>query len=91
MKKNKTISFSRVDNAKFFKTLKAKVPIIGVGGINSRISAYEKIKAGASLLQLYTGLVYKGPFVVRDIKSSIPCKIFCLKEIIIDRPFNTFV
>ena len=56
---------------KFFKTLKAKVPIIGVGGINSGISAYEKIRAGASLLQLYTGLVYKGPFVVRAIKQEL--------------------
>ncbi len=56
---------------KFFKRIKAKVPIIGVGGIDSGISAYEKIKAGASLLQLYTGLVYKGPFVVSAIKQEL--------------------
>jgi dihydroorotate dehydrogenase len=56
---------------KFFKTLKGKVPIIGVGGIDSGASAYEKIRAGASLLQLYTGLVYKGPFVVTAIKQEL--------------------
>jgi dihydroorotate dehydrogenase len=55
---------------KFFKTIKGKVPIIGVGGIDSGASAYEKIRAGASLLQLYTGLVYKGPFVVTAIKQE---------------------
>ena len=56
---------------KFFKTIKGKVPIIGVGGIDSGASAYEKIRAGASLLQLYTGLVYKGPFVVTAIKQEL--------------------
>ncbi|MSP06220.1 MAG: quinone-dependent dihydroorotate dehydrogenase [Candidatus Fonsibacter sp.] len=56
---------------KFFKIVKRKVPIIGVGGIDSGISAYEKIRAGASLLQLYTGLVYKGPFVIRAIKQEL--------------------
>ncbi len=56
---------------KFFKSTKGKVTIIGVGGIDSGISAYEKIRAGASLLQLYTGLVYKGPFVVAAIKQEL--------------------
>jgi dihydroorotate dehydrogenase len=56
---------------KFFKSTKGKVTIIGVGGIDSGISAYEKIRAGASLLQLYTGLVYKGPFVVSAIKQEL--------------------
>ena len=56
---------------KFYKELKGKIPIIGVGGINSGKSAYEKILAGASLLQLYTGFVYKGPTVVRDIKKEL--------------------
>ena len=42
-----------------------------MGGINSGKSAYEKILAGASLLQLYTGLVYKGPTVVREIKKEL--------------------
>jgi len=56
---------------KFFKQLNGKIPIIGVGGVNSGKSAYEKIIAGASLLQLYTGLVYKGPSVVKDIKKEL--------------------
>ncbi len=56
---------------KFYQELKGKVPIIGVGGINSGKSAYEKIKAGASLLQLYTGFVYKGPSIVKDIKKEL--------------------
>ncbi len=46
-------------------------PIIGVGGIDSAEAALEKLKAGASLLQLYTGLIYKGPGLVSDIKRGI--------------------
>ena len=56
---------------KFYKQLNGKIPIIGVGGVNSGKSAYEKITAGASLLQLYTGFVYKGPSVARDIKKEL--------------------
>ena len=56
---------------KFYKQLNGKIPIIGVGGVNSGKSAYEKIIAGASLLQLYTGLVYKGPSIVKNIKKEL--------------------
>jgi dihydroorotate dehydrogenase len=56
---------------KFYRKLKGKIPIIGVGGINSGKSAYEKIISGASLLQLYTGFVYKGPSLVKDIKREL--------------------
>ncbi|MEY3415648.1 MAG: hypothetical protein RLZZ418_893, partial [Pseudomonadota bacterium] len=56
---------------KFFKIIKNKIPIIGVGGVSSGATAYEKIRAGASLLQLYTGLVYKGPFIVKTIKNEL--------------------
>ena len=56
---------------KFYKQLHGKIPIIGVGGVNSGKSAYEKIRAGASLLQLYTGLVYKGPSIVKNIKKEL--------------------
>ena len=56
---------------KFYKQLNGKIPIIGVGGVDSGKSAYEKIIAGASLLQLYTGFVYNGPFVVKDIKKEL--------------------
>lgn len=56
---------------KFYKQMNGKVPIIGVGGVNSGKSAYEKIIAGASLLQLYTGFVYRGPSVAKDIKKEL--------------------
>ena len=56
---------------KFYKKLKNKVLIIGVGGIDSGKSAYNKIISGATLLQLYTGMVYKGPEVVKNIKKDL--------------------
>ena len=56
---------------RFYKQLNGKIPIIGVGGINSGKSAYEKIIAGASLLQLYTGFVYRGPTTAKDIKKEL--------------------
>lgn len=46
-------------------------PIIGVGGIHSAVDALEKIEAGASLVQLYTGFVYEGPKLVKDINRAI--------------------
>tara|TARA_B100000029_G_scaffold289651_1_gene283351 strand:+ start:3196 stop:4242 length:1047 start_codon:yes stop_codon:yes gene_type:complete len=55
----------------FSKELKGKIPIIGVGGVNSGKSAYEKILAGASLLQLYTSFVYRGPTAAKDIKKEL--------------------
>jgi dihydroorotate dehydrogenase len=56
---------------KFYKVSNGKIPIIGVGGVNSGKSAYEKIIAGASLLQLYTSFVYKGPFIAKNIKKEL--------------------
>ena len=46
-------------------------PIVGVGGVTDAEGAYEKIKAGASLVQLYTGLVYEGPSIARDINRGL--------------------
>jgi dihydroorotate dehydrogenase len=46
-------------------------PLIGIGGINSGATAIAKIKAGATLLQLYTGLVFKGLGLVNEIKSDL--------------------
>lgn len=46
-------------------------PIIGVGGIHSGEDALEKLEAGASLVQLYTGFVYEGPQLIADINRSI--------------------
>ena len=56
---------------KFYKELNGKIPIIGVGGVNSGKSAYEKILAGASLLQLYTSFVYRGPSAAKNIKKEL--------------------
>ena len=47
------------------------IPIIGVGGVDSPDAALEKIRAGASLVQVYTGLVYHGPSLVQAINSGI--------------------
>ena len=47
------------------------LPIIGVGGITSGADAYEKIRAGASLVELYTGFVYEGPFVIRRVVDEL--------------------
>ena len=47
------------------------IPIIGVGGVQDAASAYAKIRAGASLVQLYTALVYEGPTVIREIKEGL--------------------
>ena len=55
----------------FYKSNKGKIPIIGVGGVDSGQSAFDKIIAGATVVQLYTGMVYKGPSIVKDIKSEL--------------------
>ena len=47
------------------------VPLIGVGGIASGADAYAKIRAGASLVQLYTALIYRGPALIGRIKSDL--------------------
>ena len=47
--------------------LQGRVPIIGVGGILSGEDAAEKIAAGASLVQIYSGLIYRGPALVKDV------------------------
>ncbi len=56
---------------KFYKEIKGKISIIGVGGVNSGLTAYEKLKSGAHLLQLYTGMVYEGPGIVKKIKAEL--------------------
>ena len=57
--------------ARMFRLTQGKVPMIGIGGIHSGDSALAKIEAGASLLQLYTGLVYRGPALIGEIKSRL--------------------
>jgi dihydroorotate dehydrogenase len=51
--------------------LKGSVPVIGVGGIASGEDALEKIAAGATLVQFYTGLVYRGPALVRECIAAL--------------------
>ena len=46
-------------------------PIIGVGGIHSAQDAIDKLEAGASLIQLYTGFIYEGPSLVKEINKAI--------------------
>ena len=48
-----------------------RIPLIGIGGINSGAAAIAKIEAGATLLQLYTGLVYEGPGLIARIKRDL--------------------
>jgi hypothetical protein len=50
---------------------KPHMPIIGVGGIFTAEDAYEKIKAGATLLQVYTGFIYEGPFIARSVNEGL--------------------
>ncbi|XP_062621465.1 dihydroorotate dehydrogenase (quinone), mitochondrial-like isoform X2 [Saccostrea cucullata] len=54
-----------------YRLTKGTVPIIGVGGVHSGEEAYRKIRSGASLIQLYTALVYEGPPVVKKIKREL--------------------
>ena len=54
-----------------YKYTNGKIPLIGVGGVDSAEKAYEKIKNGASLIQLYTGLVYNGPNLIKDINEDL--------------------
>eukprot|EP00058_Branchiostoma_floridae_P019413 XP_002604903.1 hypothetical protein BRAFLDRAFT_264353 [Branchiostoma floridae] len=54
-----------------YKLTKGQLPIIGVGGVSCGADAYEKIRAGASLVQLYTAMAYQGPPVVNRIKREL--------------------
>lgn len=58
-----------------YKETQGKLPIIGVGGIFDTESAWEKITAGASLLQFYSGWIYQGPWVVKDILQGLATKL----------------
>jgi dihydroorotate dehydrogenase len=54
-----------------FVAERTDVPVVGVGGVSSAEGAYAKIRAGASLVQLYTGLVFEGPTLARDINEGL--------------------
>ena len=57
--------------SKFYKILNGRIKIIGVGGVDSGKSAYEKFLAGADYIQLYTGMVFRGPNIVNLIKKEL--------------------
>tara|TARA_Y100001936_G_scaffold204534_1_gene208022 strand:+ start:9 stop:1049 length:1041 start_codon:yes stop_codon:yes gene_type:complete len=57
--------------SKFYRHIGKKIKIIGVGGVDSGEAAFEKIIRGASLVQLYTGMVYKGPRIASLISSEL--------------------
>jgi dihydroorotate dehydrogenase len=57
--------------ARVYRLTEGKVPLIGVGGIESGETALTKIEAGASLLQIYTGLVFEGPPLIARIKQAL--------------------
>lgn len=57
--------------AKMYKLTRAQLPLIGVGGIASGADAYAKIRAGASLVQLYTALIYQGPGLIKRITHEL--------------------
>jgi len=56
---------------KFYKILRGRIKIIGVGGVDSGRGAYEKFLAGANYVQLYTGMVFRGPNIVNMIKREL--------------------
>ena len=56
---------------KFYKILQNKIKIIGVGGVDSGQSAYQKIINGATLVQLYTGMIYQGPSIASKISEEL--------------------
>jgi dihydroorotate dehydrogenase len=53
------------------RRIERQFPLIGVGGVGSGTDAYAKIRAGATLVQLYSMLVYEGPPLVRRIKDEL--------------------
>jgi dihydroorotate dehydrogenase len=56
------------------KAFAGEVPLIGAGGIMSGADAAEKLSAGASLVQLYTGLIYRGPRLVPECAAAVPSR-----------------
>jgi dihydroorotate dehydrogenase len=57
--------------AKVARATQGKLPLIGVGGIASGADAYAKIRSGASLVQLYSAMVYEGPLLARKVAREL--------------------
>ena len=56
---------------KMYSLTNGQIPLIGVGGVSNGYECYEKIKAGANLVQLYTSLVYQGPKIIKNILKEL--------------------
>ena len=63
--------FDRSNEVIRYIKAKSDIPVIGVGGIMSVSNALEKIKAGADLLQIYTGFIYEGPNLIKKINKNL--------------------
>jgi len=63
--------------AEIYRRTQGRIPLIGVGGVSSGADAYAKIRAGASLVQLYTSLIYAGPDRIGGVKREL---VACLKR-----------
>ena len=75
-------AFSTAQLKRFYQISGGKIPLVGVGGVSTAQDAYAKIRAGASLVQLYTALVYQGFGVVDEIRRG-------LAECLLRDGFNT--
>ena len=69
--------------SKFYKILNGRIKIVGVGGVDSGKNVYDKLAAGANYVQLYTGMVFRGPNIVNMIKKE-------LKELLIKDGVKNF-
>ncbi|MFT0891117.1 quinone-dependent dihydroorotate dehydrogenase [Pseudochelatococcus sp. G4_1912] len=70
--------------AQTFLRVEGAFPIVGVGGVDSPEAAWQKIRAGATLVQLYSALVYKGPSLVKDIKQGLLASLAREKTTLVD-------
>jgi dihydroorotate dehydrogenase len=59
----------------FYSVLKDQIPIIGVGGISSAKDAQDKLDAGAVLVQVYSGMIYEGPMMVKNLVKGLAKKL----------------
>ncbi len=64
-------SLSTIQLAKFYLITQGNPSLIGIGGIDSAETAWKKIKAGANIIQIYTGLIYNGPDLVQEILKGL--------------------
>ncbi|MFL5258610.1 MAG: dihydroorotate dehydrogenase (quinone), partial [Hyphomicrobiales bacterium] len=61
--------------ARLYELTQGAIPLVGVGGISNAETAWTKIEAGASLLQLYTALVFRGPALVSQILGGLEARL----------------